>query len=171
MMKSFKSSVDNLVSGNPSQLILAILFVLYILLNVQTPTVLAEPIDTIFGKVLVAVVAVVIFMKTNPVVGVLGFIAAYQLIKTSSITTGTYGMKHYLPSESSKMAEMRSFNQEGMQTQTETQEVVIKKNNEGALEAEMVAKMAPLVMNGGDSTANYGPILDEQHSASPLDEA
>ena len=170
-MKSFKSSVDNLVSGNPSQLILAILFVLYILLNVQTPTVLAEPIDTIFGKVLVAVVAVVIFMKTNPVVGVLGFIAAYQLIKTSSITTGTYGMKHYLPSESSKMAEMRSFNQEGMQTQTETQEVVIKKNNEGALEAEMVAKMAPLVMNGGDSTANYGPILDEQHSASPLDEA
>ncbi len=169
MMKSFKNSVDQFVSGNPSQLILAILFVLYILLNVQTPTVLAEPIDTLFGKVLVVAVAVVIFMKTNPVVGVLGFIAAYQLIKTSSITTGTYGMKHYLPSETSKMAEMQSFNQEGMQTPTETQEVFLNKNSEGALETEMVAKMAPLVMNGSSSsTANYGPILDDQHSAAPL---
>jgi hypothetical protein len=169
MMKSFNKSVDQFVSGNPSQLILAILFALYILLNVQTPTVLAEPIDTIFGKVLVVAVAVVIFMKTNPVVGVLGFIAAYQLIKTSSITTGTYGIKHYLPSESSKMAEMQSFNQEGMQTHSETHEVVIKNNNEGALEAEMVDKMAPLVMSGdSDSTSNYSPILDDQHSAAPL---
>ena len=46
---------------------------------------------------------------------------------------------------------------------------LIKNNNEGALEAEMVDKMAPLVMSGdSDSTSNYSPILDDQHSAAPL---
>jgi hypothetical protein len=173
-MQSFKKSFDHLVSENPSQLILGVIFVLYILLNVQTPSVLAEPIDTLFGKVLVLAVAAVIFMKTNPVVGVLGFVVAYQLIKTASVSTGTYAVKHFLPSEANKLRDMQSFNEEHVSppsiATTNPNIMVVKSNNEGALEAEMVAKLAPLVMHGGDSGLDYSPIMDGQHSAALLTE-
>jgi hypothetical protein len=179
-MQNFKKSFDHLVSENPSQLILGIIFVFYILLNVQTPDVLAGPIDNLFGKVLVIAVAIVVFMKTNPVVGVLGFVVAYQLIKTASISTGNYAKKHYLPSESSKLREMQSFNIERVQApvplaqaqeqQQQNTMVVATTVIDGALETETVARMAPLVMHGGDSGLNYSPILDAQHSAALLTE-
>ena len=176
-MQSFKKSVDHLISGNPQQLILGIIFGLYILLNVQTPEFLASAIDNIFGKVIVFAIAVVIFMKTNPVIGVLGLIVAYQMIKTASVTTGTYAMRHYLPTEESKMQEMQSFNTEHvMQVQAEEHETDMQAekqmqaitNKDGELEVQTVAKMAPLVMNGGDSSSNYDPVLDDQHSAASL---
>ncbi len=172
-MQSFKKSFDHLVSENPSQLILGVIFVFYILGNVQTPAVLAGPIDNLFGKVLVVAIAAVIFMKTNPVVGVLGFVVAYQLIKTASVVTGTHAIKHYLPSEDSKMREMQTFNNEQMRAldvEGQTEQLVARTNTDGALETEMVAQMAPLVMHGGDSELNYSPILDGQHSAAPLNE-
>ena len=188
-MQSFKKSFDHLVSENPSQLILGIIFVFYILLNIQTPMVLAGHIDTIFGKVLVLAVAVVIFFKTNPVIGVLAFVVAYQMIKTAGVTTGTYAKKHYLPSEASKLQEMRAFNNERIQVQhkedpniaqvqqaqtakllAKNAEMVATTNIDGALETEMVARMAPLVMKGSDSGLNYGPILGDQHSAALLSE-
>ena len=189
-----KKSVDKLVSGNPQQLILGIIFVFYILLNVQTPAFLAGAIDNIFGKVLVVAIAVVIFMKTNPVIGVLGLVVAYQMIKTASVTTGTYALKHYLPSEKSKFKEMQSFNtehiasaghiasttplhhmnaqqelsEEHQQEMKMMQQMQATSHKDGELEVHMVAQMAPLVMNGGDSPLNYSPVLDAQHSAAPL---
>ena len=180
-MKSVKKSVNNLVSEKPSHLILGVFFFIYILTNVQTPEFLATFIDNIFGKVLIVAFAAVIFMKTNPVIGVLGFVVAYQMIKTASIATGTYAMKHYLPSESSKMNDLRKFNDEevsplvmpcGCQGQCSCMSVATATtNNAGSLEAEMVSKMAPLVMSGGESNLEYKPVLDGQHSAAPLDEA
>jgi len=169
-MQSFKKSFDHLVSENPSQLILGVIFIFYILGDVQTPAVLAGPIDTLFGKVIVAVIAIIIFMKTNPVIGVLGFVVSYQLIKTASVTTGTYGMKHYLSSESNKLKEMQTLNTEHIQ-EKQNHTMSASTNINGSLEAEMVDKLAPLVMNGGDSELNYSPILDGQHSAAPLSEA
>jgi hypothetical protein len=168
-MQSFQKSVEHLVSENPSQLILGVIFCFYILFNVQTPAFLAGSIDNLFGKVLVVAFAIVIFLKTNPVVGVLGFVVAYQLIKTASVTTGTYAMKHYLPTENSKMKEMLAYNPE--QVHEENRAMAAATNVAGSLETEMVDRMAPLVMYGGDSTLDYSPVLDKQHSAASLDEA
>jgi hypothetical protein len=171
-----KKSFDKLVSEKPSQLILGIIFVLYILLNVQTPAFLAGSIDTIFGKVIVVAIAAVIFMKTNPVIGVLGLVVAYQMIKTASVTTGTYGLRHYLPSENSKMQEMQSFNTEivaPVQEQAHQQEqpqMHAITNVGGDLEVQTVSQMAPLVINDSDSGLNYSPVLDSQHSAASLHE-
>jgi hypothetical protein len=176
-MKGAKKSMDQLISEKPSQLILGIIFVIYILLNVQTPLFLATAIDNLFGKVVVVAIAALIFVKTNPVVGVLGFVVAYQLIKTASVTSGTYAMKHFLPSEANKMSEMQSFNEESVvpmatestsAVQTASANGNTMTNTAGSLEAEMVSKMAPLVMSGPDSKLDYKPILDGQHSAASL---
>ena len=180
-----KKSFDKLVSEKPSQLILGIIFVIYILLNVQTPAFLADSVDNIFGKIIVVAIAAVIFMKTNPVIGVLGLVVAYQVIKTASVTTGTYALKHYLPSENSKFQEMQSFNterieslqniqvqqQESEEYQREMkikQEMQATTNLDGDLEVQTVSQMAPLVINANDSGLKYSPILDPQNSAASL---
>jgi len=171
-MQTFKKSFDHLVEKKPSQLILGIVFFFYILLNVQTPTILATPLDSIFGKVLVFAVAGVVFMKTNPVVGVLGFVVAYQIVKTASVTTGTYAMKHYLPSEENKMKDMRAYNVVEATSPTAPASISTSGSGimlPGTLEEEMVDKMAPLVIQGNESSLlDYKPVLDGQHGASPL---
>jgi hypothetical protein len=169
-MQKIKKSFDQLVSEKPSQLILGVIFILYILLNVQTPAILAGPIDNIFGKVLVVVVAAVIFIKTNPVIGILGFVVAYQLIKTASVTTGSYAKTHYLTSEVNKVKDMQSYNTERVQY-TDQASPLQTTHRSGALEIELVDQMAPLAMNGPVSDLNYSPILDGQHSAALLHEA
>jgi hypothetical protein len=171
-MQSFKKTFDHLVEEKPSQLVLGVVFFFYILFNVQTPLILATPLDTLFGKVLVFIIAAVIFLKTNPVVGVLGFIVAYQMLKTASVTTGTYGIKHYLPSEKHKLDDMEKFN--AVEPTSEVAPSSISTSGSGillagTLEEEMVDKMAPLVIKGNeDSTLDYKPILDGQHGASSL---
>ena len=105
-MKSTKQTMNAFISKKPSQLVLAIVFILYLLFNIQTPEPIATYVDTMYGKIIIAVLSIIIFMKTNPIIGVLGFIVAYQMIKTASVASGTYGMKHYLPSEKNKQAEM-----------------------------------------------------------------
>jgi hypothetical protein len=94
-------------------------------------------------------------------------------------------MRHYLPSENSKLREMQTFNEEQVQAQQvqavpeqESAQQLAQRhmqgemqavsNIDGALETEMVARMAPLVSSGGDSGLNYSPVLDNQHSAASL---
>jgi hypothetical protein len=178
-MQSFNHTLNHLVTEKPSHLVLGIFFIIYILLNIQTPAFLAKPIDTMIGKVAVVALASLIFMTTNPVVGVLGFVVAYQLVKTSSVTTGTYAMKHFLPSEESRAREMKSFNNNAFANASGSYtgaqagangEAYNNPVNTGTLEEEMVAKMAPLVVSGAPSTVDYQPILDGQHDAALLSE-
>ena len=168
---SIKQSFNQLVSEKPSQLILGIIFIIYILLNVQTPFFLAGPLDTLFGKVLVVAVALVIFYKTNPVIGVLGLVVAYQIIKTASVTTGTYAMRHYLPSEQDKLKNMQSYNITPATSDIAPSSVSTIGNGvvvPGTLEEEMVERMVPLVVKGPSSPATFKAILDGQHGASAI---
>jgi hypothetical protein len=97
----------------------------------------------------------VLFSNSNPVVGVLSIVAAYFLIKRSSITTGSFAIQKYLPSEASRSEDFSKLN-----------EVPI------TLEEQMVFKMAPLVKHDAQyPDANYKPVLDSLHEAAPIDYA
>ena len=135
------------------QLVLGVVLVLYILLNVKTPDMLSSWIDTIYGNIVVVVIAMILFSNSNPVVGVLTIVAAYMLIKRSSISTGSFAIQKYLPSEESRSADFSKLNEMPI-----------------TLEEQMVAKMAPLVKHAPvSSQANYQPILDTLHEAAPID--
>ena len=64
-------------ADKPHEILLGVVFVIYIILNVKTPAPLAQFIDTPLGYIIVAVVALSIFGSTNFVVGILAFIVAY----------------------------------------------------------------------------------------------
>jgi hypothetical protein len=139
---------------NIGQLLLVILFVIYLIMGYKTPEPVANMVDTIPGKIVVMIIALVLFVNVNPVLGILGLLVAYDLIRRSSVTTGVDSLKRYLPTEEKKMSQFTAFNQFPY-----------------TLEQEVVKKMAPInhaneILEGPD--ASYKPILDNNRDAAYL---
>lgn len=147
-MESYK---DLLKKSNQHQLILLVVFILYILLNVQTPNMLATLIDNIYGNVVVVLMALFVLTRMNPIVGVVALYAAYELIQRSSVTTGSAAIRRYLPTEIKKGKHFSAFNQFPV-----------------TLEEEVVKQMAPLVETSGPNHLHYKPVANETYNAVDL---
>ena len=139
---------------NMGQIILIILFIIYLIMGYNTPEPIASIIDTTYGKIFVILIALVLFAFTNPVLGIIGFLVAYELIRKSSILTGTYGLDKYLPTETKKFTELTALNQFPY-----------------TLEQEVVKKMAPIRQQNDMSQekTSFVPVLDNLYDAAPID--
>jgi hypothetical protein len=146
-MESFDSLFKK---QNMGQLILLILFIIYLLAGYKTPELLANGIDTIIGKMTVVFVALILFSKCHPILGVLGFVVAYELIRRSQIKTGTYALERYMPTEEKKASNLTAFNQFPY-----------------TLEQEMVSKMAPIEHTVYEPSS-FVPLLDNTYDALPV---
>jgi hypothetical protein len=135
-------------NNNYHNLAILVVLVLYSVLNIQTPSMLAKLIDNIYGNIVVIIAAFYLFAHSNPIVGVVGLFAAYELIRRSSHSTGTLAIERYLPTEIKKSGHFSAFNQFPI-----------------TLEEEVVKKMAPLVESAGPSNLNYKPASDDTHNA------
>lgn len=133
-------------------LIVGLLLTFYIVFNVQTPKMLAASIDSVYGTLLIVAVVVLIAFQGHPILAVLAAIAAYFLIKRSSVSSGAYALQHYLPSERVKVMDYAKYN-----------------NFPYSLEEEVVAHMAPLVKYDAPMSVDYKPVLDAQFDAAPVD--
>ena len=136
---------------NRREVYFLIALVLYILTKIQTPEPLAKLVDNAFGVAVVIALSLALFTKTNPVVGVMLMIAAYELIKRSSEATGTHAIRNQLPSENKKLSDFSKYNDFPV-----------------TLEEELVAKMAPLVKHPPAANADYKPIISDLHEASTI---
>ena len=131
------------------QHILTVVFVIYLILGLKTPQTLAPLIDNIPGKIVVVLMSIAIFIFTNPILGVISFFVAFELIRRSSVETGTYGLDNYLPNEESKAAKLSSYNQYPY-----------------TLEQEMVKKMVPAI-DKDMSKSSFVPMSDDTYDAAP----
>lgn len=138
---------------NMGQVVLAILFILYLIMGYKTPELVANMVDTHIGKVVVFVVVLLLFIGCHPVLGVLGIFVAYHLITQSSVVTGSHGLSNYVPTEKKKFTAMTQYNQFPY-----------------TLEQEMVKKMAPIkkTADGADNSFAFNPVLDDLHDAAPI---
>ena len=139
---------------NMGQIILIILFIIYLIMGYNTPEPIASIIDTTYGKIFVILIALVLFAFTNPVLGIIGFLVAYELIRKSSISTGSYGLDKYLPTETKKFTELTALNQFPY-----------------TLEQEVVKKMAPIRQQNDtiQEGTTFVPVLDNLYDAAPID--
>ena len=134
------------------ELLLLILFILYLIMGYPTPEPLANVIDTILGKITLFVVVIYLFVYSNPLLAVLSLFVAFDLIRRSSNATGLDALKKYEPSEEKKMSQFTAYNQFPY-----------------TLEQEVVKKMAPIVQSGASlKKASYKPMLENLHDASSL---
>jgi hypothetical protein len=135
------------------QHILTLLFIIYLILGLKTPAPIATIIDNMFGKIVIVILAIALFGYTrNPVLGVLGLIVAFDLIRRSTVSTGTYALDKYVPSETRKYGNLTAYNQFPM-----------------TLEQEVVKRMAPIAHTTSTSTQiHFSPMLDDNHDAAPI---
>jgi uncharacterized membrane protein len=146
-----KNLNDLLKAEKRHQLLLGVVFVIYILMNTRTPQTLAGLVDNLYGNIAVVVIALSVFAHSNPVVGILALVAAYELIKRSNVDTGDHAVRNYLPSEKSKVMDFSRYNDFPV-----------------TLEEQVVTKMAPLVKHDAPPNSNYKPVLNALHDASPI---
>jgi len=133
------------------EMVLTILFVVYLVLGYKMPATIATLVDTTFGKIVVVLVALMLFAYSNPVLGVLALLVAYQMIKGASIKTGMAGLEAYYPTEAKKWSPFSPTNQFPY-----------------TLEQEVVKNMTTQKFNTEYVKAPYRPTLDDTHDASPL---
>lgn len=133
------------------ELVLAALLSLYLVMGYQVPEGVATMIDTTFGKIVVVVIALMLFAYSNPVLGILALLVAYQLIKGASVKTGMAGLEEYYPTEAKKWSPFTPTNQFPY-----------------TLEQEVVKNMTTQKFNTEYVKAPFRPVLDDTHDASPL---
>lgn len=133
---------------NMPQLALVILFIIYLIMGLKTPSSVANMIDSTVGKVVVALFALLLFAYSNPILGVLGIFVAYQLVRNASIKTGMASLEQYYPTEEKKWSPFTPAHQFPY-----------------TLEQEMVKRMAPQKFNTNYVKPTYKPMLEETYDA------
>jgi len=146
-------SLNNLTKREHfSELILIVLIIVYLILGIKTPELIAKVVDTLIGKIGLLLVVVYLCLYSNPILAVMFALFAYDLIRRSELETGIASLDKYAPSEKKKMSHFSAFNQFPY-----------------TLEQEVVAKMAPLVHSGTPLTeASYKPLLEDTHNATKI---
>jgi hypothetical protein len=146
------SFTELLKKEHRGEFILIILMIIYLVMGVKTPDLIANLIDNLVGKVVIILIVIYLFMYNNPILAVLAALVAFDLIRRSSATTGIAALQQYAPSEEKKMSQFTAFNQFPY-----------------TLEQEVVAKMAPILRSGSSlNRPQYKPLLDNLYDAAPL---
>jgi len=137
---------------NIGQVILGVLFVIYLIAGYKTPPPLAKLVDTPIGKIVILFIVLLLFISSHPLLGVLALFVAFHLISQSSVATGTFALQNYVPTEKKKYTAMTQYNQFPY-----------------TLEQEIVKKMAPISSGGVSKNENkFSPVLDDLHDAAPI---
>ena len=107
---------------------LLVVFIIYLVLPIQTPQVLAGTVDSPLGMLSIFIVTIYLFFYSNPVLAIVYVFVAYELLRRSSQVTGRVSMVQYTPTQVKKDSELRAMNPPVVET----------------LEEQVVQKMAPI---------------------------
>lgn len=153
------------------QTILGLLFIIYLIGGYQTPGPLANIIDTVPGKLVIAIVSFSFFLSVHPLLGILGLIVAYEIIRRS-IGHETASVI-YMPSEVKRASQMAAFNDGNVKSLDQFNEGDLNAYNQFpyTLEQEMVSKMTP-ARHGAvvSSPPSFIPNPENIHDASLIQE-
>ncbi len=130
------------------EVVVLIVFVLYIVLPMKTPLLLANMVNNSFGMLFVIVLTIYLLLYTHPVIGVLSLLVAY-LFMSRSCNKGKKTVTFEEPTESKKQKVMESINPP----------------KTTSLEEEVVSKMAPIKHTTTFLATTYKPVNENTHSA------
>jgi hypothetical protein len=137
---------------NIGDIILILIFSIYLVMGYSTPEPVANVVDSLIGKIIIIITVITLFIFANPIVAVLSLLVAFDLMRRSSLSTGIDALARYSPTESHKSSQFTAFNQFPY-----------------TLEQEVVKKMAPILQGGYTmNKASYKPMLEPQHHASQV---
>ena len=150
-MHNYFKKVTKTMKNEQTEYLLIVLFILFVVIDVDVPHSIATVVDTLLGRIVLIGLGVALCLH-HPVLGVVSLIVIYELIHRSERSIGTYQDRLFIPSEKKKTEDIQTMN---------------VKTFEGTLEEEMVKK----VNQGSTSfygTATYKPIQEKLYDAKQL---
>jgi uncharacterized membrane protein (DUF485 family) len=134
------------------EILLLVIFILYIVLPIQTPDFLAGAINSSLGMLFIFIVTVYLFFHVNPILAVVYIFVAYELLRRSGNKVGNVTLLQYTPTQAKKDAELKAMNPAKAET----------------LEEQIVQKMAPIGHSDPSvfTSSSYKPIADNIKNAS-----
>ena len=133
---------------NVGQLILAILFIIFLLSSFSVPYSWAKLIDTKIGMVIIIFVLILLVCYVNPIVSILAVLVAYELIKRSANMVGKNNLEDYYPVQEKKWTPFSAHHQFPY-----------------TLEQEVVNNMTTNVFQSVPSQSSYKPVVDNNYNA------
>ena len=141
------------------EILVFVLFVIYLVFQVQTPSFLMPFIGSPFGIVIVLLVTLCVFFYTNPVLGILSLFVAYEFIRRSTtLVMAAPGSKvvtvKYTPTQIRKDLDMAAMNPP----------------KEMTVEEEVISQMAPIGVSAPISymMTSFKPVAESVNNAASV---
>ncbi len=130
------------------------LFVIYLVLDIYPPELIASYIDTSLGMVGILLTTLYVFMNFNPILGVVFLFVAYEIVRRSARVNNRVPMMLHTPSQAKKDAELALMNPVAS----------------SSLEEDVVHQMAPVGKSSliSYTMSEYKPVSTDIHNASTL---
>ena len=145
IVENIKNSIKNPTMLN---LVLIVIFIIYLLIDFELPNNVNEIISSPFGTILVILFVLSLVCTKNPLVVILGILFGYELVRRSTLSVGVPPMSGYLP-PLTKPRNIKFL------------------SPEKSLEEEMVDELLPLT-SGPKKQPKYASITPPTHNASSI---
>ena len=144
---------DLLKKQNQNQLILIVVLLVYVLFDTPIPHFLKPFFNNVFGQLSVILVALILLMYFNPILGVLGIFVAFLMLKKSYSQQAIVSQP--IVTEEEKTDQMSDMNRK------------LRQSDE-TLEIETVGNMTPFVSNLNFTDSSYKPVLEDKIKGSTI---
>lgn len=142
-------------SVSPLEVVLFVVFVLYLIFPVPTPSFIIQYINSNISIALIIILTLYMLFYTTPVLAILTVFVAYELLRRSNQGSAPKGVIHHSPSQWQKDAEMRKMNPPAVTT----------------LEEQVISVMAPVGKGESvlyENTSSFKPTQDKIAGASMI---
>jgi hypothetical protein len=126
--------VDSLKNLKPLEIATLVVFILFIIFPVRLPSGFTGVFDSSIGILFLFILTVILFLYTNPVLGVIFILVAYELIRRGANNTGK---------PTTQLLSMDNTNQASKDMELKQLNTV----HQTTLEEEVIQKMAPASQN------------------------
>ena len=77
------------------EIILLVVFIIYIIFPVDTPTIFVDYVDSPLGMLTIFIITIYLFFHTNPIIAIIYVLVAYELLRRTSQNKGKVVLKQY----------------------------------------------------------------------------
>ena len=128
----------------PAEILVLVIFILYLVLPVTTPSKLSPYIESPLGLLLLLCITIGLFVYSHPVLGVLFIFVAYTLLRRSvSVRNSSHYVRH-TKETSEKLSDAQKQVTEATPPQEEPRTVDITVKEDVTLEEQIVQERAPI---------------------------
>ncbi len=128
----------------PAEILVLVIFILYLVLPVTTPSKLSPFIESPLGLLLLFCIAIGLFVHSHPVLGVLFIFVAYTLLRRSASVRNSSHYVRHTKETSEKLSDAQKQVTEATPPHEEPRTVGVKVNEDVTLEEQIVQERAPI---------------------------